>query len=230
MWSCVLGRAESETETLHTRTHAHTDTEGGNHTSKFLMPDKWVTTQKLNGGRQDTQNPAQSGENRNVLWLTGKAKTQVYTFIAQLISIYKICVMLLALRLCLLFESSFEGPLVSAQAWWLFSFVCTCNRQCVELAYLDYGGFGCLAHGLVEVSGCFPVKKKCMLKLPGNISCYNTVMSRYTQNTTAMPQSKNMQAGFRFNGKHCLLVDTYITALSDFFFSLPRYTRCTFKA
>lgn len=40
------------------------------------------------------------------------------------------------------------------------SFVCTCDTHRVELTYLDYGGFRCLAHGLVEVSGRFPVKDK----------------------------------------------------------------------
>lgn len=50
-------------------------------------------------------------------------------------------------------------------------FVCTCNTHRVELTYLHYGGFCCLAHGLVEVSGGFPVKEKHTLTLTGNVTC-----------------------------------------------------------
>lgn len=122
--------------------------------------------------------------------------------------------MLLALRRSLLFQSCFEGPLVSVEAWWLFSSVCTCNTHGVELTYLDDGGFRCLAHGLVEVSGRFPVKDKCTLTIAGNIACYKTVVSKYTEKQLRC--FENMQAGARFNRWHCPLVDKDITALSVF--------------
>ena len=34
------------------------------------------------------------------------------------------------------------------------------NQRVVGNAYLNYGGVGCLAHGLVEVPGCFPERNE----------------------------------------------------------------------